>query len=322
MLAPGGEVCSRSAWADFALESLRLYPEFITELEQESGRAIDYRRCGAVEIACTEPDWADLRRRAAAQRELGISAIECGTGDLRRRVPLLGKPAHGALFYPEDAVVDPRNLMAALRAALERRGARILEQCAATAILAGPGPVEIRTSCGRFQAGAAVLAAGAWSGGIPVSLAGIAQEPPATFPVRGHLVGYPLEPGSLGPILRHRHTYLLQRSTGFTIAGTSVEQVGFDRQTDPTIAAGIHARACELLPRLLGSRSFESWVGFRPATADFSPRVTRFQDSRVWLAYGHYRNGILLAPATAARLSREISASSGTGSRTPGGSAR
>src|SRR5882762_2974698 len=57
MLAPGGEVTERTQWSDFALHSLRLYPEFIAELQQESGCAIDYQRNGAIEIAATEADW-------------------------------------------------------------------------------------------------------------------------------------------------------------------------------------------------------------------------------------------------------------------------
>src|SRR5579859_7700679 len=75
MLAPGGEVTERTEWSDFALHSLRLYPEFIAQLEQESGCAIDYQGCGAIEIASTEADWVELQERAAKQRELGIPSI-------------------------------------------------------------------------------------------------------------------------------------------------------------------------------------------------------------------------------------------------------
>src|ERR1017187_4905890 len=72
MLAPGGEIAGRSRWAEFALESLALYPGFVEELESETGLGIDYRRCGAVEMARTEAEWRDLMARRAAQSELGI----------------------------------------------------------------------------------------------------------------------------------------------------------------------------------------------------------------------------------------------------------
>src|SRR5205085_5840441 len=126
---------------------------------------------------------------------------------------------------------------------------------------------------------------------------------PRTFPVRGHLIGYQLEPYSLGPLLRRGHTYLLQRSGGFTIAGTSSEQVGFDRGLNPAIVHDIQSRAAEVLPSLSGRQPLEKWLGFRPAIEGDRPAIGRAADTAVWLAYGHYRNGILMAPATAQRMS-------------------
>jgi glycine oxidase len=157
-----------------------------------------------------------------------------------------------------------------------------------------------------------VLAAGAWSSQIPIT-----RKITPTFPVRGHLLGYALPPGSLGPILRRGPTYLLQRANGFTIAGTSSEQAGFDRRLDPAIIAAIHARACDLMPRLRNAPQPQAWLGFRPATADLEPVIGRLGDTPLWLAYGHYRNGILLAPATARRVTREMTSSSETGSAAP-----
>src|SRR5205085_2752255 len=66
MLAPGGEIEQRSPFADFALESLGLYPAFVEELQQESGCSIDYQRLGAVELAITAGEWDHLDARAAA----------------------------------------------------------------------------------------------------------------------------------------------------------------------------------------------------------------------------------------------------------------
>jgi glycine oxidase len=155
-----------------------------------------------------------------------------------------------------------------------------------------------------------VLAAGAWSSEITVA----AHSLPRAYPVRGHLIGFRLAAGSLDPILRHGHTYLLQRGGGFTIAGTSSEHVGFDRTLDPAIAAAIHSRAAQVLPVLAGLRPEERWLGFRPAAECDTPVLGRAGDHPLWLAYGHYRNGILMAPATAERVAREIRANSGTGS--------
>jgi glycine/D-amino acid oxidase-like deaminating enzyme len=290
MLAPGGEFVTGSSWAEFALESLALYPEFVEELKRESDLGIDYRRCGAFEISRTEAEWQDMLARRAAQAKLGIRSEVAGDG----------------LFYPDDALVDPRDVTRALRSACEKRGVRIREQTRALAVRVTGERADVETSGGVLSGSAAVLAAGAWSGAIPVFGPDGRIGIPATFPVRGHLLGYALEPGSLGPILRHGHTYVMQRSSGFTIAGTSSEEVGFNRELDSLIVDEIRARASELFPRLRSATEPTAWLGFRPATEGFEPAIGRVGDTCLWLAYGHYRNGILLAPATAARVAGEV----------------
>ena len=134
-----------------------------------------------------------------------------------------------------------------------------------------PDPDEVRPA-GRFRvylgAAAGVLAAGAWSGGIAVWSGDQRVEIPETFGVRGHLLGYQLESGSLGPLLRHGHTYVMQRSNGFTIAGSNEERIEFDDHVDPVLSRELHARAAEFWPTLGNHTPTESWIGFRPATED------------------------------------------------------
>src|SRR5581483_9914275 len=129
MLAPGGEIEHRSAWSDFALESLGLYPAFVTELQDESGCAIDFQRQGAVELAFTETEWEQLASRADAQRELGIASERLDAAGVRALAPLVECAADckiaGALFFPGDAIVDPRHVTSALATACRRRGVEI-----------------------------------------------------------------------------------------------------------------------------------------------------------------------------------------------------
>src|ERR1022692_2154421 len=221
---------------------------------------------GGVARAGTEAEWRDLMARRAAQSELGIRSEVTG----------------GGLFYPDDALVDPRDVTRALGCACEKRRVRIREQTRVLAVRVTRELAEVETSGGVLAGSAAVLAAGAWSGQIPVFGPGGRIEIPASFPVRGHLLGYALEPGSLGPILRHGHTYVMQRSSGFTIAGTSSEQVGFNRELDPLVVDEIRARAGELLPRLRLAAEPIAWLGFRPATEGVEPAVGRLEDTCLW----------------------------------------
>jgi glycine/D-amino acid oxidase-like deaminating enzyme len=253
MLAPGGEVDSATRLAQLTVESLKLYPDFIRELETESGLSIDFRQCGAIERTADD-------RRAHSQAALGIRSIRLNDEEV---------------LYPDDAVVDPRGVVNALRVACERRGVVLSEYRRVNKI-----------------EGSAVLSAGAWSGSVE-TVVPIA----ATFPVRGHLISYRMEPGSLPTILRSGETYILQRNSGLTIAGSNMEQVGFDRTPNPEVLADIDRRARDILPNL--PEIHESWLGFRPATATFEPQLGILPGSQLFLAYGHFRNGILLAPITA-----------------------
>jgi glycine oxidase len=305
MLAPGGEVTDRTQWSDFAVDSLHCYPAFVAELERETGCSIDYRQNGAVEIAATEADWLGLLEKARKQKDL--------------RIPSVPADRENALFYPEDATVDPRDVTRALLAACRARRVDVQENTPVTAIHSEPGEAAIETPAARFTAKVAVLAAGAWSGGIPLDASGVARKLPGSFPVRGHLVGYHLPPGSCPTILRQGNTYILQRSNGFTICGSSMETVGFDRRIDPAIVHDIVQRSEALLPAIRDAAPPEAWIGFRPRADAHRPHIGRFADTNLWLAYGHFRNGILLAPATAQRVADQITSNAGMDCVSPSG---
>jgi glycine oxidase len=266
MLSPGGEFDEPSVWLDLGMKSMRLYPAFVEELSIESGMPIDFRICGCLYVVEGE-----ARARAEFQATAGIRV----------------EPKPEGLFYPDDGFVDPGDLLRALRRVFDARGVRVVEH----------HPVE-ELDASKYDA--VVVGAGAWSGEIRVGVA----LPPA-IPVKGHLIGFQLEPGTLGPMRRHGHTYVLQRSNGFTIAGSTEERVGFDRTIDPAICADIHRRAAQLFPALESATPCRQWIGFRPYSEN-GPHIGRVADSNVWLAYGHYRNGILLAPLTADRVVHDI----------------
>jgi glycine oxidase len=302
MLAPGGEILERTPWADMALESLRMYPDYVHELVAQTGIAIDYRCPGGLDLAFNDAEWAALSERWRRQSELGIRSELLEAAELSQLAP--GVKAGRAVYYPADALVDPVAIMAALRKILESAGARIIERTPARRIVPRSDSVEVESDSGVFTARFAILSAGAWSGAIPVE--GMAL--PESFPVKGHLLGYDLTPGAVPVILRHEHTYILQRSNGFTVVGSTSEHAGFDHTLDPDKAAGVRERAEFLLPVLKEARPSKVWVGLRPATHALEPEIRRLPGSNLWLAYGHYRNGILLAPITARRLAEEIAA--------------
>jgi glycine oxidase len=289
MLAPSGEFNETSPLLGMAMDSLEQYPQFVAELEESSGLPIDYRQCGAVELALTREEAEALEERAARQARIQI-----------RSKPVGWEGALAARYYPRDALVNPRDLTAALRVACKRAGVVLREHEPVTEIRRGGK--EVRTALGKYEADGVLIAAGAWSSDLHSSL-------PRTMPIRGHLVAYDSQPGRLEPILRHSHTYILQRHTGKLVAGTSTENAGFDRTIDAGIVEDIHSRACMMMPTLKEQRPAECWIGFRPGIERECPAIGRIEGTSIWTAFGHYRNGILLAPDTARRIAASIAGS-------------
>jgi glycine oxidase len=292
MLAPGGEILATSPIAQLALEARRLYPAFVRELEEASATRIDFQECGALDLAYSAEEWQGLEARAARQAAaLGIRSEALEPARALSVCPAIRAAGlAGARFYPDDAMVNPREIVAALCAVCRMLGVSLIENHA----------VENIDSLGNYDA--VVLAAGAWSSQIS------GGELPPAEPVKGHLIGYSQPPGAFPVMIRHGHTYLLQRAGGLLIAGSSEEHAGFDRSIDAGVAAGIAARAAFLLPHLATETPAEVWTGLRPAS-DAVHTGAHGANGRLYLAYGHYRNGILLAPVTARDLAAEIRAS-------------
>jgi len=304
MLAPGGEIEAPSPLAAFAIESRQLYAQFVRELEQASGLKIDYGECGALDLAYSPEELAALDGKASRQEALGIPSKAVPATHVSQFWPRVRvEGLVGARFYPGDGIVDPRDLLAALRIACEKLGASFKLNCPVTGAELSGDSILVHTPPALDRFDVVVIAAGAWSSSIGVS--GVPSLP-LVEPVKGHLIGYRQPDQTCSTILRHGHTYLLQRANGLLIAGSSVERVGFNRDLRPEILETLAQQAAFLLPHLSETTRSEAWMGFRPASDGL--QIGSWYSRHFYLAYGHYRNGILLAPVTAQRLASEINA--------------
>lgn len=307
MLAPGGEIDMPSPLASLAIESRQLYPAFVQELEEASERAIDYQECGGLELAYSPDELEILEHRSKRQCDLGIHSKPVTASQVSVFWPRVRQKAlAGARFYPGDAIVNPREVVFALAAASRKWGVSVEQNCAVSRARLLPDCVEVETAAGRQRHDAVVVAAGAWSSSILIDGA---KPAPVAEPVKGHLIGYQQPDQTCNTIVRHGHLYLFQRASGLLIAGASVEHVGFDREIQLPVIASLAQRAAFVLPHLAETTPSESWVGFRPASDAL--HIGSWHSPRLYLAYGHFRNGILLAPVTAQRISAEINASLG-----------
>lgn len=291
MLTPAGEFRTESRWTQLAIQSLAEYGAFVEELTAATGIEIDFRVCGTMELAFTDEEKADIDR----PRPEGVIMEPLTVASAGYFAPIPQTGVKAARWFPNEAAVDPRHVCAALLAACRALGVQICEN-EATVALAGP----------------TVIAAGAWASRIP----GL-EGAPRAFSVKGHLLGYHRKKNSLPSIVRHGHHYALQRANGYTIFGSDEEREVWDTTPDAERVAALTEAAAALLPRLLDGPPDDVWAGLRPWSDAREPVVEKMPDRDVWLAYGHYRNGILLAPVTARLITESILASAGTGSSGP-----
>jgi glycine oxidase len=301
MLAPGGEVSKPTDFARLLLEARSLYRDFVIELHEESGVPIDYQESGGLDLAYSDHELAGLLTHAATQARLGIASQPITPADVRSGWPQVRSAGlSGAIFYPTDAFVNARDLVSALKAACVRRGVHLREGDPVKRVTVDQTSVGIEASDPHLL-DAAVIAAGAWSSDLPVL-----GVPPLTAvePVKGHILGFQQPPQTCPSIVRYGDTYLLQRANGLVLAGASMEHVGFDRAIQPAVVAALAEKAGSVLPCLAGHPPEQIWIGFRPASEEI--QIGPWHSSRLFVAYGHFRNGILLAPLTAARIAAAV----------------
>ena len=300
MLSPQAESEKPDAFFHLAVKSRAMYRPFVEQLEALSGIDAQYRDEGTfvTSIAGTE-DHFD--RWVSWQIEAGLHLEQITAAELKAREPAVTSAATGAIFLPDDHQVDNRLLMDALAVALRRAGVEILEGTAVTDILVA-GDVATGVVCGdqKLAAGAVVIAAGCWSGRL-FERVGVAAQ---TIPVRGQMLA--VRSSAVRHVLHSSQVYLVPRLDGRLLVGATAEHVGFQKCVTANGIRLLLDAAIALVPEIAEAEIVETWSGLRPGTSDQLPILGASGIDHLWLATGHFRNGILLAPATAHYLSTSI----------------
>jgi glycine oxidase len=296
VLAPYIEAHDRGALLDLAVRSLALYDEFVAQAVQESGIAVEYRRCGSLELATDEPTADTLRRTAERARDVGLQWLS--PEDVRRLEPALQDSIRGALVAPMHAYVAVTALTEALAWAALKHGAE-LETGRRIASLSREGDHLAVTSedGSKWLARTVVLAAGSWSGQVdPAERAALDVRP-----VRGQLLRLSWSAQPISHILWGPDCYVVPWRDGTVLVGATVEEVGYDERTTAAGVRDLLDAVCELLPEAWRATFVDARAGLRPATSDGLPIIGRSTKTEGLIyATGHYRNGVLLAPLTAA----------------------
>ena len=247
--------------------SLALYPEFLQRIALLSGQLVPM-----------ETEWT----------------LEHAAGERTDTAPK-GFHADGFRRIAEQSL-DPRKLSAALLAAVRRADITLLEGTPLLSHQASSNGVEIATAAGTLHGRWFVDCTGAWS--APV-------RPAKGQMLRVHAPGV-LAAGPLGNVVvRTEEIYLVPRLDGSVVLGATVEDAGYDKTLHEADLQLLRSRAARLIPALAAAPELERWAGLRPGTADHLP-VLGFTGERTLIAAGHFRNGVLLAPATASVVGKML----------------
>ncbi len=276
------------ALQELATASARMYTEFAYELETESGIKVDLRDKGTILFLSDQ--------HAAAAKDFSRA-------DIAQLEPALAEGGSGSnAIYLRERSIDPRAISAAALKAAKNRGVDFSSGDEVTAVHQSECRVTgVKTVKTSFAAPKVVNCAGAWAGSIaPVAL--------PTRPVKGQMLCLAMPSRTLlQHVVRSPKVYLIPRSDGRLLIGATVEEAGFDKRTVPSTIQRQHQAALELMPKLREAKMLEDWAGLRPGTPDGLPILGQTGVPGYYVATGHYRDGILLAPVTAQVMAQVVS---------------
>jgi glycine oxidase len=278
------------ALRNLAMASAHMYPEFVHELQDESGVNIDLRDDGTIlfltksATECADFSVQPLPPERLAEIEPDLATFE--------------RPA----IYLKERSVDPRALTFAALKAAKHREVDIASGTTVTEIIVSDGrAIGVSTEKTTYHAPIVVNCAGAWAGQI-----GPHQFP--TRPVKGQMLSVIGGP-NIRHVVRAPEVYLVPRSDGRLVIGSTLEHAGYDKRVDADTIQRLHDAAVRLVPGLAQARRHELWAGLRPGTPDELPILGETSTPGYFVAAGHFRDGILLTPITARVIAQLVTGS-------------
>lgn len=281
--------------ASLCFRSRDLYPDFVAGIEEESGLSAGLKLCGSLRVLGPEEKrepWEDL---VSWQHAAGRAVSWAESARLAERSGgALSKRFSAGIEFGEEGTVDNRGLVAAIALSARRRDVLFLEETPALGLsFSGNRCSGVRIENGAIESGVVVDAAGAWAG----------FEPALPFPIpirpaRGQIVELRTALPLAVPIYE-RDSYVMPRRNGRLVLGSTVELAGFEKKVTAQAVSSLLSHALALLPALADAEVTGTWSGLRPLTSDGLPILGASPVDGFYLAAGHFRDGILLAPMTA-----------------------
>jgi glycine oxidase len=297
MIAPQAEAQGPGPFFDLCIRARDVFESAVEELRAESGIDPEYDRTGILYLAFNASERAELEERAQWQLKAGGAVEELSGATAREIEPAISPDVAYALHMPHDRRIDNRKLTQAYAGAAIAKGAKFIEGASVeSVIIRNGGATAVRTHDGRIHEAEVIInAAGAWAGEIR----GLEADNVATYPVRGQMLCFEIRPRAVNRSVFSLRGYLVPRHDGRILAGSTMEEAGYDKSVTLAGIEKIARGAVDMIPALTSIPFREAWAGLRPATKDFLPVLGPSPSiANVFYATGHFRSGILLSALT------------------------
>ncbi|MEO1614812.1 MAG: FAD-dependent oxidoreductase [Planctomycetota bacterium] len=282
-----------------------LFPELANRLQDRTSIDCQLERCGGLYLSNSPGETASMVGMVSYWNELGIECQTLSADDLLSREPGLDQwlnlhPSARAWFVPDEYQIHPPSLIRALVSACRQLGVALLGETTVCEIHDVDSGVKVTCEDGGTCYPKHVIACGgAWLGKMSTSL----QLHQSIVPVRGQMLLLRSPRRMFASVLNLGHRYLIPRRDGTVLLGSCEEEVGAQHGTTPRQLAELRRFASDLLPDLISAEEIGAWSGLRPMTFDGFPMCGKLPGSeRVFIAGGHFRSGLHLAPGTAVCL--------------------
>lgn len=286
-----------AAISTLVLNSLSKYPGLNQELLQVTGIDPEWRPCGM--LICKNPDH-ELAEQWCQQYGVSVEPASTAlTGTLHTE---LIQP----IWLPQIAQIRNPRLLKAMYAYLLQLGVGFSKNTEIIRIDCSDRHINyIETADTRFTFNQLVVCTGAWTAGFLQNLLPV-QQPVFELPiqpVKGQMLVFDAKPDTLAHMVLDGDTYLIPRQDGRILAGSTVETTGFDKSTTYQARDSLYRFATNLLPELKKYAVSHHWAGLRPGTPQGIPYIGKHPDyDNLSINAGHFRNGLVMGPASAQLL--------------------
>jgi len=281
--------------------SQSLYPTLMEELKSITGIDTEWINSGLLILDIADQESAI---KWAETNHISMQAMDMSSIELME--PQLGNPDYqNSVYMPEVTQVRNPRFIEAMQAYLRQAGAKLYADNEVSEINYKQGSVHgVSTKNGeKYEADNVIIANGAWSGHLLRQM----QIDLQIHPVRGQMLLLKSDTEHAKHIILKNDHYIIPRSDGHIIVGSTLEHTGFDNSTTHDAYDELLNFAYQLMPSLENCSIKKQWSGLRPGCGQGIPYIGEHPEYKgLYVNAGHYRNGIVMSPGSAELLANLI----------------